>query len=121
MSSKAAQELRAMLDAVIQHRSAVVATMTDDQGEIGFISPSRLIGAPLPLWKARLKNAAKDGVIEFLYASIREEGWRAFSEGGLKAMHELFEVACGDRYELEDILDHRWNGIGTDAGGYWAA
>ena len=73
----------------------------------------------IPLWRARMEDAAEEGVMESLYASIREEGWRAFAEGGLRAMRDLCDAACGDDARLASIVDHRWDGIGTKKGGRW--
>jgi hypothetical protein len=68
-----------------------------------------------------MEDAAKDGVMASLYASIREEGWRAYASGGLAAMHDLANAACGDSAYLSGILDHRWNDIGVNASGVWCA
>jgi hypothetical protein len=66
----------------------------------------------------RLKAAAEDGVEQSLLASIREEGWRDFAQGGLHAMGALADRACGDDGVLLTILDHRWDGIGTHRRGH---
>jgi len=65
------------------------------------------------------RPVAEDSVVQSLVASIREEGWRAFAEGGLEAMRELADRACGDDGVLLTILDPRWDGIGTDRRGHW--
>ena len=65
------------------------------------------------------RPVAEDSVVQSLVASIREEGWRALAEGGLHAMRELADRACGDDGVLLTIHDPRWDGIGTDRRGHW--
>jgi hypothetical protein len=72
-----------------------------------------------PRWVSYLERAARDGVEESLCASIREEGWRAFASGGLDAMLDLADRASGEINVLYAIIDHCWDGIGTEASGYW--
>ena len=74
---------------------------------------------PRPRWPTQMKAAAGDGVEQSLVASIPEEAWRAFAEGGLHAMRELADRACGDDARLLTILDRRWDGIGTRRHGHW--
>jgi hypothetical protein len=113
-----ASELRKMLEAVVERRKARAAAATERvpltiycAGDIKWPLP--------PLWRSRMENAEKDGVMESLYASIREEGWRACAIGGLYAMRALADRACGDSERLSGILDHRWDGIGTSEKGVW--
>jgi hypothetical protein len=72
-------------------------------------------------WVSCLERAARDGIEESLHASIREEGWRAFASGGCDAMRELAGQASGESNVLYAIIEHCWDGIGTEASGYWAA
>lgn len=104
--------LRDMLEALIEHREKSSA-------------PTRWVAVNFeevlePRWKSRADAAAKDGIEQSLHASIREEGWRAFAEGGLPAMHELCDEACGDNDYMAVIVDHRWDGIGNERRGVWA-
>jgi len=114
-----ADQLREMVEAVVRHRKAAAATTPDDRLLITRVDLSG--PPPRPRWVSRIERAAKDGVLESLYASIREEGWRAFAEGGREAMSALAERACGDDPQLMNIVDHRWDRIGTEARGYWIA
>jgi hypothetical protein len=77
------------------------------------------IDMPLSLERLRqqLWAVAEDSVEQSLVASIREEGWRALAEGGLEAMRALADRACDDDHLLS-ILDHRWDGIGTNRRGH---
>lgn len=107
--------LRAMLETLVEHREAVWLATPEEPLTI-------ICAADLPLlpsWRSRMQRAAEDGVKESLHASIREEGWRAYAEGGLAAMHALFDAATGDNDYLAGILDHRWDGIGNKRGGIW--
>lgn len=118
--SDRAELLKQIVDALLEHRRAKAASEPDKP--LGTISPASWGDSPLPPpWRSRIEHAAEDGVQESLHASIREEGWRAFTEGGLDAMRELADRACGENDYLLGIVGHRWDGIGTDAGGYWVA
>jgi hypothetical protein len=110
-----ADRLREMLKTLVEHRQQ----HAQDQPAKSIII-TNFSSKPLPpQWVSRMQNAAKDGVKESLHASIREEGWRAYAEGGLKAMHQLADDACADNNHFASILDHRWDGIGTDKNGHW--
>lgn len=115
-----ARALRSMLEELVRHREAMAASAPYEPLEVFDAGDITLDELP-PLWRERMEQAAIDGVEESLHASIREEGWRAFAEGGLDAMHALVDEACGDSDYLSSIVDHRWDGIGTEAGGYWVA
>jgi hypothetical protein len=113
----AAHQLRQMLDALIRHRAAQANTESEDRLK----SLDQILAVmPLPpLWLTRMKAAGEDGVEQSLLASIREEGWRAFAQGGLRAMRELADRASGEDDRRLTILDHQWDGIGTDRRGHW--
>lgn len=116
-----APALREMLEAVVERRKARAAKARGSgEVEVKVYSAAELFAGPLlPRWRVWMESAEEDGVMQSLYASIREEGWRAFAEGGLKAMHDLSDRACGNNGRLAVILDHRWDGIGTNQGGHW--
>ena len=112
-----ARLLRQMLDALAAHRHSKADPETDDK-----IVPLDfgLVIRPQPPRSLRwMEAAAGDGVEQSLVASIREEGWRALAEGGLEAMRDLADRACGDNGYLLSLLDHRWDGIGTRRLGHW--
>jgi len=113
----AARPLRQMLDALIQHRR----TRTDSHSEHRLRSLDQILAmVPLPpLWRLRMKAAGEHGVEQALLASIRDEGWRAFAQGGLDAMRELADRASGEDGLMLTILDREWDGIGTDRRGHW--
>ena len=113
----AARPLRQMLDAFIRHRAAQANTVFEDRLK----SLDQILAMmPLPpLWLTRMNAAGEDGVEQSLLASIREEGWRAFAQGGLRAMRELADRASGEDDHRLTILDHQWDGIGTDRRGRW--
>ena len=113
----AARRLRQMLDALQQHRAAQANTESGDRLK----SLDQILAMlPLPpLWLTRINDAAEDGIEQSLLASIREEGWRAFAEGGLDAMRQLADRASGEDDRRLTILDHQWDGIGTDRHGHW--
>jgi hypothetical protein len=111
-----APQLRKMLETVVERRK----TRQGEPAELCIITPAQL-GEPLPRWQARMQAAETDGATQSLHASIREEGWRAFATGGLKAMHALADRACSNNNYLISILDHRWDGIGTPEHGVWTA
>jgi hypothetical protein len=112
-----ARLLRQMLNALIQHRQAQADAETEDSLKSLDEILARM--PPPPLWSSRMKAAAEDGIEQSLLASIREEGWRAFAEGGLDAMLHLADRACGDDLRLLALLDRHWDGIGTDRCGHW--
>jgi len=113
----AARQLRQMLDALIQHRAVQANTESEDRLK----SLDQILAMmPLPpLWLTRMKAAGEDGVEQSLLGSIREEGWRAFAQGGLRAMRELADRASSEDDRRLTILDHQWDGIGTDRRGRW--
>jgi hypothetical protein len=112
-----ARQLQQMLEALAAHRDAKAGPETEEP----FKRIDMVLRFPLfrPRWIQQKEAAAEDGVEQSLVASIREEGWRAFAEGGLEAMRELADRACGDNGYLLSILDGRWDGIGTDRRGHW--
>ncbi|MFZ3238573.1 MAG: hypothetical protein WA184_24820 [Stellaceae bacterium] len=112
-----ARRLRQILDALVAHRTAKADSETDDK--IVPLHVALVLKPQPPHWIQQMEAAAKDGVEPSLCASIREEGWRAFAEGGLDAMHQLAGQACGDDGYLETIIDHHWDGIGTRSLGHW--
>src|SRR5438105_2687205 len=80
--------LRDILEAVVERRKN--RERKEGPGEIVIVTAAEIMSRPLlPRWQCHAEAAAQDGVIESLYASIREEGWRAFSGGGIKAMHAV--------------------------------
>ena len=109
--------LRQMLDALVAHRQAKAHHETEDK--IIGLDFGLVIKPQPPRWIQEMKAAGQDGIERSLLASIREEGWRAYAEGGLHAMRELADRACGDNGLLLSILDHHWDGIGTDSRGHW--
>jgi hypothetical protein len=113
----AAHQLRQMLDALIRHRAAQTNTESGDRLK-SLVQILAVMPLP-PLWLTRMKAAGEDGVEQSLLASIREEGWRAFAQGGLRAMRELADRASGEDDRRLTILDHQWDGIGTDRCGHW--
>jgi hypothetical protein len=74
-----------MLVALIAHRNAKAAPETEDHVEALHIRQA-LIKSLRPRWIRQMEAAAEDGAEHSLRASIREEGWRAFAEGGIPAM-----------------------------------
>ena len=113
----AARLLRQMLGTLMQHRQAQADSESEDN--LKSLDEILAIMPPPPRWIRHMEAAAKDGVDKSLVASIREEGWRAFAEGGLDAMRQLANQACGDDGRLLTLLDHRWDGIGTRRHGHW--
>jgi hypothetical protein len=113
----AARQLRQMLDALIQHRAVQANTESEDR--LKSLDQILAIMPLPPLWLTRMKAAAGDGIEQSLLASIREEGWRAFAQGGLRAMRQLADRASGEDDRRLTILDHQWDGIGTDRRGRW--
>ena len=113
----AARLLRQMLDALIHHRAAQAKTESEDRLK----SLDQILAMmPLPpLWLTRMKAAGEDGVEQSLLGSIREEGWRAFAQRGLRAMRQLADRASGEDDRRLTILDHQWDGVGTDSRGRW--
>jgi hypothetical protein len=112
-----ARLLQQMLHALVAHRLARADTELDDK--IVPLAFALAIKPRPPRWMQRMEAAAADGVEQSLLASIREEGWRAFAEGGLHAMRTLADQACGDDGRLLIIVDHQWDGIGTRRLGHW--
>ncbi|MGC2075222.1 MAG: hypothetical protein WA728_04145, partial [Xanthobacteraceae bacterium] len=110
-----ARRLRQILETLAAHREAKPGPEIED----AFKPLDMTLRFQLfrPRWIQQKDAAAEDGVEQSLVASIREEGWRALAEGGLKAMRELADRACGDNGYLVSLLDHRWDGIGTDRRG----
>jgi hypothetical protein len=107
-------------------RVTLAATEPDDEplrvvpitvADVADITP------PPPRWISRLQKAAADGVAESLRASIREEGWAAYAQGGLDAMHALYDAIEGHpkggiRFAVR--LDKVWDNIGGSRG-MWVA
>ena len=112
-----ARPLRQILETLAAHREAKARPETGETFER--IDMALCFQLFRPRWIQQKEAAAEDGVEQSLVASIREEGWRALAEGGLKAMRELADRACGDNGYLLSLLDHRWDGIGTDRRGHW--
>jgi hypothetical protein len=112
-----ARLLRQMLDALAAHREAKADPETDDKIVRPDFGP--VIRPQPPRWMRHMQAAAGDGVEQSLVALIRKEGWRALAEGGLEAMRDLADWACGDNGYLLSLLDHRWDGIGTRRHGHW--
>jgi len=106
-----------MLDALIQHRAVQANTESEDR--LKSLDQILAIMPLPPLWLTRMKAAAGDGIEQSLLASIREEGWRAFAQGGLRAMRQLADRASGEDDRRLTILDHQWDGVGTDSRGRW--
>jgi hypothetical protein len=112
--------LRNILEAVVERRNNLARS--EGSGEIVIVAAAEIMSRTLlPRWQHRAEAAARDGVMESLYASIREEGWRAFADGGIKSMHAMADRACGDDDYLSAILDYRWDGIGIQGKGIWVA
>ena len=116
-ASERAGLLRHMVDALLTHRLAQADANADDK--IVPLVFALAIKPQPPRWIQRMEAAAKDDVEQSLLASICEEGWRAFAEGGLAAMRALADRACDDDGGLLTIVDHHWDGIGTHAAGHW--
>jgi hypothetical protein len=123
----AARRLLEILRAEDARRVTLAATEPDDEplrvgvpitvAEVADITP------PPPLWISRLQKAAEDGVAESLRASIREEGWAAYAQGGLDAMQALCDAIEGHpkggiRFAVR--LDNAWDNIGCSRG-LWVA
>jgi hypothetical protein len=106
-----------MLDGLAAHRQSKADPETDDK--IVRLDFGLVIKPQPPRWMRHMEAAAGDGVEQSLVALIREEGWRALAEGGLEAMRDLADRACGDNGYLLSLLDHRWDGIGTRRRGHW--
>jgi hypothetical protein len=85
--------MRAILEALEAHRAAKAASAleVDQLAEAASeLEPKNAELADLedipPRCMLALEALARDGVEESRHASIREEGWRAFAEGGLDAI-----------------------------------
>jgi hypothetical protein len=113
----AARQLRQILETLAAHREAKARPETEETFKR--IDMALRFQLFRPRWIQQKEAAAEDGVEQSLVASIREEGWRALAEGGLEAMRDLADRACGDNGYLLSILDRRWDGIGTDLLGHW--
>jgi hypothetical protein len=115
--------LLAILDAEDAHRKAMSASAPEKEPMFKVarfdIDPKNIP----PRWRSRMERAARDGVHESLRASIREEGWAAYAQGGLDAMHTLSDAIerhpnGGTRYAVR--LDKAWDNIGGSHGN-WVA
>lgn len=117
--------LRDICAALVAHRKTREASApANDDGDLAnddgdFLDLTKLDRPLPPLWQSRMQHATKDGITESLYASIREEGWRAFVAGGTDAMERLALRASAENPRFYSIIDHRWDDIGIDGGDCW--
>lgn len=118
----ATARLVAMLEAYDAHQKALALSASDEDAQLKIMRVGDLRSIP-PRWRSRMDRAAKDGVRESLHASIREEGWAAYAQGGLDAMHALLAAVeshpkGSNRYGAR--LDKLWDNIGGKDG-MWVA
>jgi hypothetical protein len=112
-----APSLRMMLEMLVEHRQSRAAESAAEDDLVA-IDAAKLLTPPKPRWAAHIEHAKKDAVAAALHAVIREEGWHAYAAGGLDGMHALCNAATANS-DLGAILDHRWDGIGVEAHGFW--
>ena len=122
----AARRLLEILRAEDARRVTLAATEPDEP--LRMVVPITVadvtdITPPPPRWISCLQRAAEDGVAESLRASIREEGWAAYAQGGLDAMRALYDAIEGHpkggiRFAVR--LDKAWDNIGCSRG-LWVA
>lgn len=115
--------LTTLIDACMDHRRAGSPGSRRSLEAVSF--------ADIVLSETRAQDIA-EGIIsdplgESYRRSVRSLGKRLFELGGLNAMQDAADEVANARGEGQfsarvDIMDKRWDGIGTDEGGVgWAA